>query len=115
MVIVFFDECDGEPVSVAGTAPGDLQGTPRCRTGRSKVPGQRTAWRARLGLGNRVMPMEPLTAEDQLTLRDNVRLQDIGAPALLDGRCLLERGGRFRILRAALESKGLSFPDGRAR
>jgi hypothetical protein len=45
-----------------------------------------------------VMPMERLTAEDQLMLwPDEIWPQDIGALALLDGSSLLDPDGRFRI------------------
>jgi diacylglycerol O-acyltransferase / wax synthase len=45
-----------------------------------------------------VMPMERLTAEDQLMLwPDEIWPQDIGALALLDGGSLLDPDGRFRI------------------
>jgi diacylglycerol O-acyltransferase / wax synthase len=44
------------------------------------------------------MPMERLTAEDQLMLwPDEMWPQDIGALAVLDGSSLLDPGGRFRI------------------
>ena len=45
-----------------------------------------------------VMPMERLTAEDQLMLwPDEIWPQDIGALAVLDGSSLLDPDGRFRI------------------
>jgi hypothetical protein len=45
-----------------------------------------------------VMPMERLTAEDQLMLwPDEIWPQDIGALALLEGSSLLDPDGRFRI------------------
>jgi diacylglycerol O-acyltransferase len=45
-----------------------------------------------------VMPMERLTAEDQLMLwPDEIWPQDIGALAVLDGSSLLDQGGRLRI------------------
>jgi diacylglycerol O-acyltransferase / wax synthase len=44
------------------------------------------------------MPMERLTAEDQLMLwPDEIWPQDIGALAVLDGSSLLDPDGRFRI------------------
>jgi diacylglycerol O-acyltransferase / wax synthase len=44
------------------------------------------------------MPMERLTAEDQLMLwPDQIWPQDIGALAVLDGSSLLDAGGGFRI------------------
>jgi diacylglycerol O-acyltransferase / wax synthase len=44
------------------------------------------------------MPMERLTAEDQVMLwPDEIWPQDIGALAVLDGSSLLDRGDRFRI------------------
>jgi diacylglycerol O-acyltransferase / wax synthase len=54
------------------------------------------------------MPMERLTAEDQLMLwPDKLWPQEIGALALLDGSDLLEPGGRFRIevVRDLIESR----------
>jgi diacylglycerol O-acyltransferase / wax synthase len=45
-----------------------------------------------------MMPMERLTAEDQLMLwPDEIWPQDIGALAVLDGSSLLDPDGRFRI------------------
>jgi diacylglycerol O-acyltransferase len=44
------------------------------------------------------MPVERLTAEDQLMLwPDEIWPQEIGALAILDGSSLLDPGGRFRI------------------
>src|SRR4249919_386111 len=44
------------------------------------------------------MPVERLTAEDQLMLwPDEIWPQEIGALAILDGSSLLHPGGRFRI------------------
>ena len=53
-----------------------------------------------------MVPMERLTAEDQLMLwPDQLWPQDIGALAVLDGSSLIEPGGRFRIeaVRQAIE------------
>ena len=45
-----------------------------------------------------MMPMERLTAEDQVMLwPDEIWPQDIGALAVLDGSSLLDADGRFRI------------------
>ena len=54
------------------------------------------------------MPIDRLTAEDQLMLRgDEIWPQDIGALAILDGRNLLDPTGRFRIeaAREAIEAR----------
>ena len=49
-------------------------------------------------VANPGVPMERLTAEDQLMLwPDEIWPQDIGALAVLDGSSLFDRGGRFRI------------------
>jgi hypothetical protein len=49
-------------------------------------------------VANPGVPMERLTAEDQLMLwPDEIWPQDIGALAVLDGSSLLDPGGRFRI------------------
>jgi diacylglycerol O-acyltransferase len=45
-----------------------------------------------------MVPMERLTAEDQVMLwPDEIWPQDIGALAVLDGSSLLDADGRFRI------------------
>jgi diacylglycerol O-acyltransferase len=54
------------------------------------------------------MPIERLTAEDQIMLwPDEIWPQDIGAIAVLDGTNLLDRDGRFRIeaVREAVEGR----------
>src|SRR5262245_42920557 len=52
--------------------------------------------------------MERLTAEDRLMLwPDKIWPQDIGALTVLDGTCLLDPDGRFRVelVRRAVESR----------
>jgi len=54
------------------------------------------------------MPIDRLSAEDRMMLKgDEVWPQDVGALAILDGRNLLDRSGRFRIeaARAAIEAR----------
>jgi WS/DGAT/MGAT family acyltransferase len=55
-----------------------------------------------------VIPVERLTAEDEIMLwPDELWPQEIGALAVLDGSCLLEPGGRFRIeaVRQTIEAR----------
>jgi diacylglycerol O-acyltransferase len=55
-----------------------------------------------------VIPVERLTAEDEVMLwPDALWPQEIGALAVLDGSCLLEPGGRFRIeaVRQAIDAR----------